>query len=382
MNAEERGLAPIREEIDRIDGEILRLFVRRMDCAREVARIKKESGQPIFRPEREREILERAEREGGEYGAAARSFFSGLMELSRTLQREEREGGQPLRRQLEEAPRALSLLPGEAVACQGMTGSFSEEAARIRFGDRPRRFFPQFADVFDALAREECPVGVLPAENSSAGPVEEVYELLRENRLFIIGTVEVPVSHCLCGKKGVTVGEIRTVYSHPQALAQCSAWLRAQGKEGKDYSNTAAAARMVAEQGDISHAVICSRQAAKEYDLEILSENIQNEQNNRTRFIVVSKRLILPEGADRISICLTLPHVSGSLCRILQRFALHGHNLTRIQSVPIPGSPFDYRFFVDFTGDLHAPGTVSLLCSLSEELPGFSLLGVGESAEE
>lgn len=371
---EGRSLADIREDIDRIDGALLPLLEQRMACSREVAHIKAATGQPIFHPEREQEILQRVEKAAGD-AAAIKVLYAAMMDISRAVQHTMMPEGGTLRRQLRKAAEAFPDRDAQRIACPGVPGSYSNEAVTRLFGKAERVFYPLFSDVFAAIERDEASVGVLPVENSSAGSVREVFDLILKHRFYIVGATELSVSHCLAGIKGSRREHIRTVYSHPQALSQCSELLKREHWIAKSYSNTAAAAEMTAEKGDPSCAALCSKSAAEQYGLTILAESVQNTEDNRTRFLVISRTLIIPKNADRISVCFSLPHTTGSLYRILQRFAVQGLNLTYIESRPIPETPFAYYFYLDFTGHVGEAGTSELLGALSEELPSFSFLG-------
>ena len=372
---EGRSLADIRTDIDRIDRELLLLLTQRMACAREVAHIKTVTGQPILHPEREREILERVEKAAGGDAFAMKAMYAAIMDMSRTVQHTMIPETGTLREELRDAAEALSDKDTQHIACQGVSGSYSDEAVNRLFGTANRTFYPRFKDVFTAIERNEGHVGVLPVENSSAGSVSEVFDLILGHRFYIIGAAEISISHCLAGVKGSQQEDVKTVYSHPQALSQCSELLERAHLIAKPHSNTAAAAEMTAEKGDPSCAALCSKSAAEQYGLTILAENVQNTADNRTRFLAVSRTLVIPQNADRISVCFSLPHTTGSLYRILQRFAIQGLNLTHIESRPIPETPFAYYFHLDFRGYVGDAGTAGLLSALSEELPSFSFLG-------
>ncbi len=191
-------------------------------------------------------------------------------------------------------------------------------------------------------------------------------------RYYIVGAVNVSVKHCIAAKKG---SEIKTVYSHPQALSQCKGYITEHGYKAVQFSNTAAAAKFVAESDDTSVAAICSEIAAEKYGLEIIENGIQDASKNNTRFAVISKEPVIPANADKISIILNVPNVPGSLFQVLERFALKGLNLTKIESRPIKNSDFDYEFYLDFKGNIRDEDVLRLLSSLSEELSSFTFLG-------
>lgn len=368
-------LSEVRKEIDGIDDELLRLFCRRMDCAKEVARIKAQEHLPVLNPKREQEILEAVGGAAGEYGGAARILFSTMMDVSRALQHDLLCGGEALRGLMQSAG-PLPAQPAGGVACPGVEGSFSGEAAWRLFPARSPKFYTTFQEVCDAVTAGEAEFGVLPVENSSAGSVTEVYDLLLRHRFYIVGAADLRVRHVLAAPKGACLAGVRQVYSHPQALRQCAGFLQRHAFDAVPYSNTAVAAEMVSRlPAQSGCAAICSRRAAEQYGLEFLAGDIQDQGDNCTRFLAVSRTLYIPQDADKISLCFALPHTTGSLYRTLARFALHGLNLTKIESRPMEGGSFEYFFYLDFSGSVRSEAVQSLVCALSEELPQFSFLG-------
>ena len=365
-------LGKLREEIDQIDGELLPLFLRRMTCSQRVAQLKGEAGMPVFSPERERAILDKVRGRGGEDGDAAAALYSSIMAISRAKQHNLMQSGGPIR-ELEAAAARTLRTEGARVMCQGVPGAFSHKAALSFFGDIQPSFEPTWKQVFEDVRQGKADFGVLPVENSAAGSVTGVYDLILAYRFYIVGAVDVKVEHCLAVGKGT--GEITAAASHPQALSQCGDYLEAHGLKALEWSNTAAAARHVAQECPAGVAAICSKEAAQEYGLTIVEENIQNEAENTTRFVIISREAILPQDANKISLCFALPHETGSLSSVLQRFAMAGLNLTKIESRPLPGKNFEYDFYLDFTGNIHQPATLNLICALCDELPRFSFLG-------
>lgn len=365
-------LGKLREEIDEIDGQLLPLFLRRMDCSQRVAQLKGEAGMPVFSPQREQAILDKVREKGGEDGDAAAALYRSIMAISRAKQHKILQNGGALRELERTAARTLHT-EGARVVCQGVVGAFSHKAARSFFGEISPSFEPTFQQVFEDVATGSADFGVLPVENSAAGSVTAVYDLILRYRFYIVGAVDVKVEHCLAAGKGT--GTPTAAASHPQALSQCSGYLKSHGLKALEWSNTAAAAQYVAQKCPPGVAAICSKEAAREYGLQILQENIQNEAENTTRFIVISKDAILPGDAGKISLCFSLPHETGSLSSVLERFAMEGLNLTKIESRPLPGKNFEYDFYLDFTGNIHHPKTLDLICALQDELPRFSFLG-------
>ena len=362
-------LEEIRCEIDGIDAQLLPLFLRRMECAGQVAAAKREAGLPVLNEERERQILDGAAKGAGEYGAEASIFFSTLMTLSRGAQSRLLGAGGELR---EAVRNAFPSLPrADTAACLGQSGSFSHEALRYLCPQAAPLFCGDFPSVFEAVAVGKARVGVLPIENSSAGSVGEVYDLMLSYRFSILGALGLPVRHCLASSEA-DLAAVRTVYSHPQALRQCSEFLAAHGWQILPCSSTSGAAEAATAPGT---AAVCSRRAARERGLHILAEEIQNVSGNRTRFLAVGKKMALTPDADKISVCFALPHRAGTLTGVLTRFAAAGLNLTKIESRPIPGKTFEYDFYLDFAGSVRDAGTLDLLCALHDELPRFTFLG-------
>lgn len=366
----------VRAEIDRIDSQLLPLLEQRMDAAREVARIKSRAGIPVLNAAREEDILARVREKSPTYGDALRVVYSSMMDVSRALQHKILGGGQKLRAEIAGA-RASKFDPAVpcSVMCPGVDGSFSAIAARRMFQNGNLHFTERFADVFKSVAEGKTDYGVIPIENSWAGSVHESFDLIMKYRLHIVCAVELPIHHCLVGVKGATTGGVRQVISHPQGLAQCGDYIAAHGFESISYSNTATAAMDVAKHGDPSVAAIASEETAALYGLEVLERDIQSSSENVTRIIAISRDLKIADDADRISLIFTVPNVTGSLYRLLARFALCGLNLTKLESRPTKDRNFDYYFYLDFTGSAGNEGTLDLLCALQEELPVFNFLG-------
>lgn len=369
-----RNLDEIRQEINSIDEQLIKLFKQRMDCAKDVAYYKKATGTPILNQAREDEILDRVEKAGEEYGMSARLLYSNIMELSRALQHTIVGSGKELKELIDNAK---TVIPKEnvRVACQGIVGANNHDASLKIFPDCSPIFCESFGDVFKALKDNKADFGVLPVENTSGGSVSDVYDLILKHRFYIIDSLDMQINYYLASINQANLEDIEEVWSHPQALTQCSNKIKEYKLKAVSSSNTAVAARDVANSKRVDIATICNKSAAEEYGLKILKENFENRQDNTTRFIVISKELYIPENADKVSLCFSLPHVSGSLYSVLCRFASLGLNLTKIESRPIEGSQFEYLFYLDFTGNVHSENAINLICQLSEEMPEFSFLG-------
>lgn len=369
-------LLELRNEIDKLDDELIPLLLKRMDISRHVAEYKVQNGIPVLNEQRELEILEDVASKCGEQGEVIKTVFSAIMDASRALQHKIIGGGVELRNLISNAKCEKNLTAnGEPIACQGVQGAYSGEAAKALFPDSPIDFHKQFEDVFEAVNQNKARFGIIPVENSTAGSVHESYDLIMKYKFFIVGAYDLRVDHCLCAKPGVKFEDIENVYSHTQALSQCNIFLKNFDFTGITFSNTAAAAKFVSESEKNNIAAICSESAAKKYGLKIIRKGIQNVTNNTTRFIVISKELVIDEDAEKISLIFSAPHRTGSLYRVLGRFSMTGLNLTKLESRPVANGRFDYYFYVDILGSVRDEQTLDLLCALSDELPEFSFLG-------
>lgn len=369
-------LLELRKEIDEIDAQLIPLLLKRMEVAKGVAKYKVERGIPVLNEEREQQILDNVAAKCGEQGDAIKTVFSAAMDASRALQHKIIGGGKELRDCINHAVGSKTLTAnGEPVACQGVEGAYSGKAGSKLFPDSPIHFYKQFEDVFEAVNQKKARYGIIPVENSTAGSVHESYDLIMKYRFFVVGAYDLKISHCLCAKEDTKYEEIQDVYSHPQALSQCNIFLKNFDFTGINFTNTAAAAKFVSQSEKKNIAAICSESAAKKYGLKIIKKDIQNVANNTTRFIVISKELVIDDDAKKISLIFSAPHRTGSLYRVLGRFSMAGLNLTKIESRPVANGKFDYFFYVDILGSVHDESTLDLLCALYDELPEFTFLG-------
>ncbi len=369
-----KNLGEIRAEIDKIDNQMIELFKQRMNCAKEVGNYKKANNIPVLNELRENEILNSIEQKGGEYGPHARLLYSNIMELSRALQHNIVGSGKALKGVI---ANAQSTLPKEniKVGFQGINGANSHEATIKLFPNASYEHYKTFADVFEAVDNEEISYGILPVENSTAGSVSTVYDLILKHRFYIVGALDLPIDYCLCGIRQSEFSDIETVWTHPQSISQCENYIAKHNFEAVPCSNTAVAARNVAKEKRLNVAAICSYKAAEEYGLRVLDNHLQDNNSNTTRFIVISKKLYIPDNANKISLCFSLPHVTGSLYSLLCRFNSLGLNLTKLESRPRQDKEFEYLFYLDFSGNVHTENVVELMSQLSEEMPEFSFLG-------
>lgn len=365
-------LSEVRVDIDEIDSKLLPLLVERMKCSERVAEIKRAANAPVLNSKREQEILDRVRQNAGDFGSEAATLYAAIMSVSRARQHRLLADGGEIRQLEKTAKREMPQSP-ESVVCQGVEGAYSQQAALKFFGSASISYETTWQQVFEDVKQGRAQFGVLPVENSAAGSVNAVYDLILKYRFYIVGAVPVKVEHCLAACDETS--PVTAVASHPQALSQCSEYIEQNGLKKIEYSNTAAAAQYVAREKPCGVAALCSVEAAEKYGLKIIKRGVQNEKNNTTRFIVISKDAILPEAANKISLCFSLSHTSGALYNVLERFAACGLNMTKIESRPIPGSTFEYDFYLDFTGNIHDTETLNLICGLYDELPRFSFLG-------
>ena len=372
-------LNELRQQINSIDDELLNLFTRRMDLASQVADYKRAHDLPILQPAREREILKKvADKAGPELGGYARVLFSMLMELSKSYQNKRNNKEIELHRQIDDAientPRLFPRSP--MVACQGVEGANSQIACEKIFKNPFILYFKSFESVFTAIEQGLCQYGILPIENSTAGSVKKVYDLMIHHNFSIVRTFRLKVDHNLLTKKGVKLEDVKEIYSHEQAIGQCGAFLeKLTGVKVIAVENTAVAAKMVAESDRTDIAAISSRSCAELYGLQNLAPSIQDKDNNRTRFICISKNLEIYPGADKTSIMMVLPHRPGSLYRVLARLYVLGINVTKLESRPIPNRDFEFMFYFDLDTSIYSEEFVQLMCELDDLCEEFKYLG-------
>ena len=375
-------LEEYRRQIDEIDAQLVELFLKRMDVTGRVGAYKQAHGVPVLDAEREKQVV--AAKTALTDDPARRADVAGLYEsilaISRRQQRQlVREGAEDPGYAAYLAALGAARAPVEhpRVVYQGEPGAYSEEAAAGFFGPGvAAKGLPWFEDAFLALKNGEADYAVLPIENSSTGSIRQVYDLLAQYAYHIVGEWQVRVEHCLMALPGVRLEEIRTVYSHEQGLMQCEKFLDAHpGWQRIPTLDTAGSAKQVAGAGERTAAAICSRRSAEIYGLEILAEKVNYNDKNQTRFVVVSPYMEHRPGANKVSAVFRLPHQSGSLHEILTIFSVQGLNLLKLESRPIPGRGWEYLFFLEFSGDLSAPGMDGVLHELSQLAGDMRVLG-------
>lgn len=369
----------IRTKIDTIDSQMADLFTQRMALAAQIAQWKKEQGLPVLNSGREREVLSHmVELCPPELEGYIRVLYSTMFDVSRSYQQSLTCGSSPLAQRIDQSlSSAAERFPTKAVvACQGVEGAYSQLACEKLFKTPDIIYFHRFDDVFSAVSKGLCQYGILPIENSSAGSVTAVYDLMKEYNFHIVRGIRLRVSHCLLARPGARFEDITEIVSHEQALNQCSHLLAAHPEiKVTVCENTAAAARLVAESGRSDLAALSSRSCAALYGLKVLRDHAQNNDSNYTRFICISSKPEIYPGADKISLMATLPHKPGALYRLITRFASLELNLTKLESRPIPGSDFEFRFYFDLEGWAGDPAVKALLASLENELDEFVFLG-------
>ena len=356
-----------RNHIDRIDEQLQQLFQERMNVAAEISRLKSKNAISTINAEREREILLKVDdRSPRDLHVYNRVLFTTLFDLSRSYQNRLRYEHGLLNDTIANAIRRNSLPERGQIACQGVEGAYSQQACEKLFALPGITYFRSFSGVAQAVERGLCQYGILPIENSSNGTVNAVYDLVRDHKFYIVRSLKLHIRHSLVARPGATLDGIREIISHEQALGQCSEFLKAHPEiKAIPVENTAIAAKQVAESGRTDIAAISSIRCAELYNLSVLNDHVQNNENNYTRFICISKELELYPGANRISIMLSLPHRPGALYAIIAKFAALGLNLTKLESRPIPGSDFEFLFYFDLESSVDNPETLSILNELA-----------------
>ena len=370
-------LLELRGQLDGIDAEIVELYEKRMDLCRQVAEYKIENGRKVFDKVREEEKLRavKALTHNDFNSRGVEELFEQIMSMSRKLQyRLLTEHGSSGRLPFIGVD---SLDAGTArVVFQGAEGAYSQAAMMQYFGEQVKSFHVDtFRDAMRAIDEGSADFAVLPIENSTAGIVSEIYDLLAEFENYIVGEQEIRIEHCLMAVPGTKMEDIRTVCSHPQSLMQSARFLNDYGWQQISMQNNAFAARKVAEDKDRHSAAIASEYAAKLYGLEVLKKGVNQSSTNSTRFIIVTNQRIFLKDAKKVSICFEVPHESGSLYHMLSHFIYNDLNMNKIESRPIEGRNWEYRFFIDFDGNLSDSAVKNALRGLREEARNMRILG-------
>ena len=372
-------LNELRQEINATDREIVELFKRRMAIATSVAEYKKEHGLPVLDAARERALLEKiSEMAGDELGGYARTLYHTMMDVSKAYQHTKLNPNSEVYNEIQDSLETTpNIFPNRArVACQGVEGAYSQIATEKLFELPSIKYYPTFESVFAAIENGECRYGVLPIENSTAGSVKKVYELMINHKFHIVKSVRLKIDHNLLAKKGAQLSDIKEIISHEQAINQSAAFLRTlTGVKVTVVANTAIAAKTVAESDRHDLAALSSRFCADLYGLDTLAGSVQDMGNNYTRFICISKAPEVYPGADKISLMLVTPNKPGALYNVLSCFNALGINMTKLESCPIPERDFESMFYFDFTVSVYSDTLKSLLCELEARSEKFRLLG-------
>ena len=372
------NLQDLRGKIDKIDDELIRLFEQRMDVSAEIAEYKKVNSIPVYDPARERQKLYDASGKVEEGRTAyVTALYSLLFELSRADQERILHPESAL---IDKINGAISETEWQfpertTVACQGTEGAYSQLAAEKLFALPSIMYFNTFESVFSAVDSGLCAYGILPLENSTAGSINLVYDLMMRYPCSIVRSVRLKIDHCLLAKKGVDIPSVKEVYSHEQAIAQCAGYLKALGCKVTVCENTAIAAKMVAESSRDDIAALSSRNCAALYGLNCLAESVQDRGSNFTRFICISKSLAIYPGADKTSLMLTASHKPGSLYQILSRIYIRGINLIKLESRPIPNRDFEFMFYFDLETSVYSAALMQTLRELQDLCDDFYYLG-------
>ena len=371
-------LNDLRLEIDEIDRCIVELFCKRMEVSVKVSQYKIENGLPVLDANRERKKLAKiSEMAGEDMAGYARTLYNTIFDMSRAEQEKYMHPTSPtaekIKRAIESTPK---MFPDYAtVACQGVEGAYSQIAAEKLFRTPDIEYYESFEDVFKAVKDGRCRYGVLPLENSTAGSVNLVYDLMMGYNFSIVRGTRVHIDHQLLAKKGTRLENVREVFSHPQAISQSADFLRSLGVKITPCQNTAAAAKMVAESDRDDIAALSSRSCASLYGLEVLRASVQDKGNNHTRFICISKNLEIYPGADKTSIMMILNHKPGALYKVLARLYTLGINVTKLESRPLPDREFEFMFYFDQETSIYSGEFIQLMCELDDLCEEFKYLG-------
>ena len=375
-------LALLRKEMDEIDRELTRIFLRRLDVAAEIGAYKQQIGLPGLDQRRELQVIRNASAQTEDAGRKLElaKLYQNILALSRQEQRMKAAGGEPgagYRQYKLAMSQVRQPVESPRIVYQGEPGAYSEMACIDFFGpDCNCKGLVTFDDVFQAVARGEADYAVLPVENSSTGAIRQVYELLAEHEFYVVGETSVKVEHCLIAPRGASLDTITHVYSHEQGLFQSDRFLKQYPHWVQvPYGDTAGSGKYVAETGDITKAAICSSRAAQLYGLEILVQGVNHNGNNTTRFFVIAPKMEIREGADKIGAVLRLAHEVGSLHEVLTIFAIHGLNLEKLESRPVSGRSWEYLFFVEFSGNLAEDAVDAALQELSQTCSYLRIMG-------
>ncbi|MBO5223438.1 MAG: chorismate mutase [Clostridia bacterium] len=369
----------LRNEIDSIDRQLVKLFTDRMKIAEQVADYKRANNLPVLDAERERQLLNKvSDLAGEEFETYARVLFTTIMDLSKSYQNKKLYNASEL---VEEINKALDntpkIFPERAtVCCQGVEGAYSQKAADKIFTLPNITYVNTFENVFTAVENGMCRYGIVPLENSTAGSVNQTYDLLAKHDFYIVRSLRLQVNHVLLSKHGVKLSDVKEIFSHEQAINQCSEYLRSlKGVKVTVVANTAIASQMVANSDRKDVAAISSEECAKQYGLDILEKRLQNTESNFTKFICIAKNLEIYPGANRSSIVLSTTNTPGALYNVMSKFASLGINIIKLESRPIVGRSFEFTFYFDLDTPVYSDKFSQLIFELENKVAGFRYFG-------
>ena len=367
-----------RAQIDEIDSGLIDLITRRFAVVRDIAAYKAKNNVPIYDPARERQKLnDLANSVGEELAPAMDALFSLIFDLSRSEQHRIFSGPSPIKSAIQLAmantPAQFPLRP--LVACQGVEGAYSQQACERIFPSGSIMYFNYFENVFSAVEQGLCRYGVLPIENSTAGSVNRIYDLMMEHSCYIVRSCRVKVDHCLLANPGVKMEDIKEVVSHEQALAQSHAFLKSLGVKAVPVKNTAVAAQMVHDSGRKDLGALSSMSCAELYGLSCLKSSVQDAGSNFTRFICIGKNLEIYPGANRTSLMMTIPHRRGALSHVLSRFKALDINLNKLESRPLANSDFEFMFYFDIDCSVYNDSFLRVFDDLEGAVTSLKYLG-------
>ncbi|MBE5757092.1 MAG: bifunctional chorismate mutase/prephenate dehydratase [Clostridiales bacterium] len=368
----------LRNKIDKVDNQLTDLFKERMEISSQIAEYKRENKLPVKDTERERQLLYRISERAEDMGNYAKILFTTIMDLSRSYQNKKLIGNSPLCEKIHNAlENTEKLFPSKArVACQGIEGAYSQKACDKIFALSDIMYVSTFENVFQAVESGLCEYGIVPLENSTAGSVNQTYDLLSKHDFYIVKSLRMQINHVLLTQKGTNLSNIKEIYSHEQAINQCSSFLRSlKGVKVTVCENTAIAAKMVALSGRDDVAAISSSDCAEQYGLEIKKDKIQDTDSNFTKFICISKKLEIYPGSNRTSIVFSTAHKPGALYNVMSRISALGINIIKLESRPIVGKDFEFLFYFDLESSVYSKEFEQLMFELENQVEGFRYFG-------
>ncbi len=369
----------LRNKIDGIDSQITSLFEERMKVCEDVAKYKTENKLPVFDSERERKLLGKVyDMSSSEIAPYSRVLFTTIMDLSKSYQNKKLIKDTALVEKIHQAiEKTDKLFPERAkVACQGVEGAYSQKACDKLFSLADIMYVNTFENVFQAVESGLCQYGIVPLENSTAGSVNQTYDLLAKHDFYIVRSLRMQINHVLLTKKGVDFSKVKEIYSHEQAINQCSSFLRSlKGVKVTVCANTAIAARMVATGDREDIACISSMDCAEQYGLDVLKTRIQDTDSNFTKFICISKRLEIYPGANKTSVVFSTAHKPGALYNVMARLAALNVNVIKLESRPIVGKDFEFMFYFDLDTSVYSKEFEQLMFELENQVEGFKYFG-------